>query len=91
MAAEPQNAEKGLTSSAQFEIIDTYKEYNTPLIDKIGLIRVGGRVSESEVKYDKQHPFFLPHGHWCCKLIVEHVHKYGLSPLPPRKPDVVIE
>ena len=46
-----------------------------------GIIRVGGRVDESDVSYDEKHPILLPKNHWfstlIVQMIVQHTHQFG--------------
>ncbi|XP_050301507.1 uncharacterized protein LOC126739751 [Anthonomus grandis grandis] len=46
-----------------------------PFIDKNGLIRVGGRLSNSDFSYSKKHPLLLCTKHYITKLIFESTHK----------------
>ena len=45
-----------------------------PFMDTEGLIRVGGRLSQSESQYDKKHPILLDAKHHLTKLIIEYEH-----------------
>lgn len=45
-----------------------------PFIDKDNLIRVGGRLTNSQFNFDKIHPIILPNHHPLSKLIAEHEH-----------------
>ena len=46
-----------------------------PFLDNDGLIRVGGRLENSDFPYDKKHPVLLPAKHALTKLIFESTHK----------------
>lgn len=46
-----------------------------PFLDENGLLRVGGRIKNSNVPYDNKHPFLLPPKHVFTKLLVEAEHK----------------
>lgn len=46
----------------------------TPFIDSKGIIRVGGRLSNSEYSFDKKHPILLCAKHHFTKLIFTHEH-----------------
>ncbi|KAJ8024879.1 hypothetical protein HOLleu_34915 [Holothuria leucospilota] len=39
-----------------------------------GVLRVGGRLSRSQLNYDQKHPVILPSDHHVTKLIIEHHH-----------------
>ncbi|KAJ8023742.1 hypothetical protein HOLleu_36272 [Holothuria leucospilota] len=39
-----------------------------------GVLRVGGRLSRSQLNYDQRHPVILPSDHHVTKLIIEHHH-----------------
>lgn len=47
----------------------------TPIVDKNGLIRVGGRIDNSDYSYDKKHPILIDGKHHYFKLIFEFYHK----------------
>jgi hypothetical protein len=40
-----------------------------------GILRVGGRLSNSQYDFHKKHPAILPHNHRLTKLILEHEHR----------------
>ncbi len=50
----------------------------SPQIDKHGLLRVGGRLGNSEMPADVQHPIILPKSHRITNLILEHEHRIHL-------------
>ncbi|XP_076291067.1 uncharacterized protein LOC143214214 [Lasioglossum baleicum] len=45
-----------------------------PFIDSDGILRVGGRLSRSELPYNARHPILLPKGHFVTKLIITDYH-----------------
>nr|CAH7733895.1 unnamed protein product [Callosobruchus chinensis] len=45
-----------------------------PFIDNDGVIRVGGRLSNSAYSYDKQHPMLLPKAHRFVDLLFKYEH-----------------
>ncbi|CAH2109062.1 unnamed protein product [Euphydryas editha] len=45
-----------------------------PFLDKNGIIRVGGRLSQSKVSYDQKHPIILPAKNHLSQLIVANAH-----------------
>ncbi|XP_047532738.1 uncharacterized protein LOC125067886 [Vanessa atalanta] len=45
-----------------------------PFLDINGIIRVGGRLSQSEVSYDQKHPIILPAKNHLSQLIVANAH-----------------
>lgn len=49
-----------------------------PFIDGNGLLRVGGRLSKSELPFKAKHPIILPKNNYLTKLIIEQAHKYTL-------------
>lgn len=51
----------------------TLKSLN-PFIDKHGLVRVGGRLSQSQLDYDTKHPYILPKDSTFSKLIIQDMH-----------------
>ncbi|CAG9132562.1 unnamed protein product [Plutella xylostella] len=53
-----------------------------PFIDENGLIRVGGRLSNSLYDYDTKHPIILHASHHVSKLIFEYYHKLLLHAGP---------
>ncbi|XP_018372878.1 PREDICTED: uncharacterized protein LOC108767463, partial [Trachymyrmex cornetzi] len=50
----------------------------TPFIDKDGLIKVGGRLRNSQVDYNACHPILLPGDHRLTRLIIEREHVLNL-------------
>lgn len=46
-----------------------------PFIDGNGLIRVGGRLHNSQLDYDARHPILLPKGHPVTNAIIVHYHQ----------------
>lgn len=46
----------------------------SPIIDNNGILRVGGRIHEADVEFDKRHPIILPSESHLTKLIVEDAH-----------------
>ncbi|XP_031617636.1 uncharacterized protein LOC116337338 [Contarinia nasturtii] len=46
-----------------------------PILDKDGLIRVGGRIERSELNYEMKHPVIVPHGSRLAKLIADYAHR----------------
>lgn len=53
-----------------------------PFIDENQIIRVGGRIHNSEFAYSKKHPILLSHSHHLTKLILEHEHRHLLHAGP---------
>lgn len=45
-----------------------------PLIDNQGILRVGGRIQQSDFPYSKKHPIILPAGHILTALIIRSEH-----------------
>ncbi|XP_011858450.1 PREDICTED: uncharacterized protein LOC105556004 [Vollenhovia emeryi] len=54
----------------------------TPFLDKNGVVRVGGRLGNSEFKYDKKHPVLLPGGHIFTKRLFSEEHILWLHASP---------
>ncbi|XP_046868423.1 uncharacterized protein LOC124460862 [Drosophila willistoni] len=52
----------------------------TPILDDSGLLRVGGRLNNTEVSYSAKHPLILPRKHRISHLILEHEHQHNLHP-----------
>ena len=46
----------------------------TPMLDELGILRVGGRLTRAELPYDAAHPMILPKKHYITRLIVADVH-----------------
>lgn len=49
-----------------------------PFIDNNGLLRVGGRLTNSSLKYETKHPLILPKSHFITQLIIESTHSQQL-------------
>ncbi|XP_072321671.1 uncharacterized protein [Eucyclogobius newberryi] len=45
-----------------------------PFLDKDGLIRVGGRISSSELSFEEKHPLIIPKSHVAI-LLIRHYHE----------------
>lgn len=54
----------------------------TPFLDQDGVLRVGGRLSESDLPYDQKHPVILSRKDPLVRLLVEHLHKRHLHAGP---------
>ncbi|XP_070517900.1 uncharacterized protein [Cardiocondyla obscurior] len=50
----------------------------SPFVDGEGLIRVGGRLKNAQVRFDTCHPILLPHGHAITKMIIQSEHQRNL-------------
>ncbi|CAK9834538.1 hypothetical protein ANTRET_LOCUS11054 [Anthophora retusa] len=50
----------------------------TPFIDNEGIIRVGGRLKNSDISYNQKHPILLPRSDHITQLIIETVHQNQL-------------
>ena len=46
-----------------------------PFLDNDNILRVGGRLKESNLSYSQKHPILLPRSHYITSLIIEHYHK----------------
>ena len=49
-----------------------------PFLDGNQCLRVGGRLQNSELNFDQQHPLILPKGHHITTLIIEDIHNKNL-------------
>lgn len=49
----------------------------SPFLDEDGVLRVGGRLQNSNLPYDSKHPILLPQNHHVSKLIILEVHSRG--------------
>lgn len=45
-----------------------------PFLDTNGVLRVGGRLQNSEFSYNKKHPIIIPYGCHLMKLIIRDAH-----------------
>jgi hypothetical protein len=50
-------------------------KFLNPFIDSEGLVRVGGRLDNSNLTYVKKHPVVLPRNHKLSEIIFEYFHK----------------
>lgn len=46
-----------------------------PVVDKGGLLRIGGRLSSAELSQEEKHPLVMPHNHHISTLLVRHFHE----------------
>lgn len=49
-----------------------------PFLDSRGILRVGGRLGNSEVSYEQRHPIILPYKHKLTNLIILDLHRKHL-------------
>lgn len=49
-------------------------------VDEHGFFRVGGRLKNSLLNYEKKYPLILPRNSRLTELIIEHIHKSNLHP-----------
>lgn len=49
-----------------------------PFLDRDGILRVGGRLANSNLPFKSKHPIILPKTHHFTKLIIEQAHKLTL-------------
>ena len=49
-----------------------------PFLDEIGLMRVGGRLKNSNLAFNACHPIFLPRKHMLTQRIIEREHTRNL-------------
>ncbi|XP_043064524.1 uncharacterized protein LOC122320481 [Drosophila ficusphila] len=54
----------------------------SPFVDDFGLLRVGGRLSNSSLPFDSRHPMILPRKHPVTSAIIKHFHKESLHAGP---------
>ncbi|XP_061506883.1 uncharacterized protein LOC133392134 [Anopheles gambiae] len=47
----------------------------TPILDKDNVMRVGGRLSNADIKDEQKHPVIIPGKHWIAELIADKYHK----------------
>ncbi|XP_076660338.1 uncharacterized protein LOC143363666 [Halictus rubicundus] len=45
-----------------------------PFIDEKGILRVGGRLQNSDLEYERKHPILLPKGHHITDIIIRDIH-----------------
>ena len=50
----------------------------TPFVDDLGLLRVGGMLSQSEIPEDKKFPILLPKCHYFTRLIIRQSHEENI-------------
>lgn len=50
-------------------------KHMSPFLDEDDLLRVGGRLKNSELQRDIKHPILLPHGSRFVELVIEHEHR----------------
>ncbi|KAJ0171671.1 hypothetical protein K1T71_012434 [Dendrolimus kikuchii] len=46
-----------------------------PFIDSEGLLRVGGRLKNSNISYNMKHPYIIPHNSHLTNLLIDFAHK----------------
>ena len=63
-----------LRSSGQVKLSNRIVKLD-PFVDEEGILRVGGRVKDSSLKYEEKHPVILPKSHPVTSLVVQHCHE----------------
>ncbi|GFU77525.1 integrase catalytic domain-containing protein [Trichonephila clavipes] len=71
----------GIQNSAMVPSNSRVKTLN-PFIDSEGILRVGGRLKNSDINYNQKFPILLPSKHKLTYLIVEYFHKKFLHSGP---------
>jgi len=66
---EYQALSKGKSINASSKLLSL-----SPFIDANGLIRVGGRLKNSDLQFDTRHPILLPREHDLTKRVISHEH-----------------
>ena len=66
---------------------ESLKECNSlvglrPFIDDEGILRVGGRIKNAQLSYERKHQVILPKAHEISILIARHIHKQALHAGP---------
>lgn len=46
-----------------------------PILDKNGILRVGGRLDRSELEYESKHPAIIPNGSLLSELLLDYAHR----------------
>ncbi|CAK9800717.1 hypothetical protein ANTPLA_LOCUS7241 [Anthophora plagiata] len=59
--------DKGITKQSSLHSL-------APYLDSLGIIRVGGRLSNASIPYNKRHPIVLPSKHALTDLIIKNEH-----------------
>jgi hypothetical protein len=54
----------------------------SPFIDDCGIVRVGGRLKQSNLAYANKHQIILPKNHAVVNLLIDHYHKMNLHAGP---------
>lgn len=65
---------KCLEDRQTFPKQSTLKKLN-PIVDKDGLLRVGGRLSYADLSKEEKHPLIIPHVHHVATLLVRYFHE----------------
>lgn len=52
----------------------------SPFLDEKNILRVGGRLAHSNLRYTERHPILLPSNHKITELLIEYTHKIYLHP-----------
>ncbi|XP_063917191.1 uncharacterized protein LOC135132905 [Zophobas morio] len=74
------------TFSQELNLLNSNQDINksskllnlSPFIDMQGIIRVGGRLRNANLSFDKKHPIILPKNHPLTKMIIRHFHIVNL-------------
>ena len=68
-AEEKRNLQKKMTVFEQSKIKSLH-----PMLDEDGVLKVGGRITQSTLDYEEMHPTILPANHRITSLIIWHAH-----------------
>lgn len=66
----------GILSSDKSPVASSNPLYTLDLfIDNRGIVRVGGRLQQSQLPFDQKHPIIIPANHPICSVLVQHYHE----------------
>nr|XP_018913599.1 PREDICTED: uncharacterized protein LOC109041648 [Bemisia tabaci] len=74
-SAEIELLKKGKVGRHSLQILN-------PFLDEHGLIRVGGRLTNAPIAFDRKHPWVLPKNHHFIPVLVRHYHFINLHAGP---------
>lgn len=91
-AKEFEEAEYSCIKAVQFQFLPKEllnsaappKSYSqlSPFIDERGIVRVGGRLHNSQLEFAEKHPILIPHQSPLSRLIILHTHNHNLHAGP---------
>lgn len=81
-SVQSESFSKEIKSLSSQQHIKSSLKFLTPFMDKEGILRVGGRLSNAKIPYEQQHPILIPKNHHFTNILVRYFHLVNLHSGP---------